>query len=113
MSTNTLLVLGDFKFEVFKCPLLQIGVQNGYTWGEQPSLGGAPKWHFMGLEAETWDLSGIAYPELSGPEPLAKLREEAKKGKPLRLIDGLGKNLGKWLIKSISENIDSLDQKGT
>lgn len=49
-------------------------------------------------------LSGVIIPEFAGGlHQFDNLRAEAEKGRPLKLIDGLGYIWGSWVIQSIEE----------
>lgn len=58
----------------------------------------------MGKGEQSMSFAGILSPhEQGGVKQIEAMRQEADKGKPLLLVDGLGVILGHWVIAQINE----------
>ncbi len=101
---GTMMALGDYRFSVNTAAYQSLKRQHAYRWQAQPRLQQKPLQQFIGLGEETLTLSGVIYPHFAGGlHQLDNMRAQAKRGKPLLLVDGLGFVWGLWVIQSISE----------
>lgn len=114
-----LMKLGPLSFEVMKTAYDRISEKTTYRWTELKRIGNSSRMQYLGKDNDTLDFSGTIYPLISGKSGLEyyqKLKDEAAKGKPMLMVDGLGKTHGKWVITSLSKEEsaitrDSLPQK--
>jgi len=84
-----------------------------HRWPAQERIGRAPARQYVGPGAETIDLEGTVYPYFrGGMGQVAGMRDIAGLGRPLRLVDGRGKNWGRWCIERIEETHTVFDGNG-
>ena len=108
-----LMSLGFFIFEINNVTFDKISENLQFNWSNQQKIGSYPDNQFIGIGENKITLTGIIIPELTksqnGLQPLTLM---AKTGKSWLLIDGHGRNIGQFFIKSISKNKSNLLEKG-
>lgn len=105
--------LGEYRFSISTAAYDNFERSSSWRWTEQSRIGRRPALQYAGPGKDDITLAGTIYPFYSGGiGQLPKMREMADTGKPLMLVDGLGKVWGKWCIKSISETQSSFLQGG-
>lgn len=101
---EVLLALGDYRFSIDTASYEQLERTDRYRWPTQQLIGRYPAAQFTGYEAPTIMLTGRVYPHWAGGiTQIEQMRVEAGEGKPLDLVDGLGRVWGLWSIVEIRE----------
>lgn len=104
MTTEVMLTLGTYQFEMTTAAHDSLQRSKAYRWVTQQRLGREPASQFVGPGVETISLKGKIYPHFHGGlGQIDKMREEADAGEPLSLVNGRGVNMGQWCIKSIGD----------
>ncbi len=114
MSDKTyFMALGDFRFSQEGASYEQLQRQINYRWQKLATVSNRPGYQFIGVDDERLEVSGAVFNyqanksvdsvQSVGNDPLVLMRDQAAKGVPLRLVLDNGKNLGLWLIKTVSE----------
>lgn len=99
-----LMMLGPFRFSLATAAYDELTRTSGWQWAEQPVIGSAPVLQFTGPRAETMTLRGRIIPGFTGGvEQLAQMRALAGFGRPMFLVDGMGRVHGNWVIETISD----------
>lgn len=110
VTDKVLMSLGGFKFEITKTAYSNLTRRARYRWSELKSLGAGSSMHFTGIDKDEISLDGSIFPQHAGQdgyEAFNKIRTEADKGEPIVMVDGLGKNHGKWVILGIEKRESS------
>lgn len=119
-----LLRLGRFVFEAAGPSYEAISKNYTYEWTKQKRLRSDNTLYWAGIDAYTINLSGTVYPEslfrgragnveqFLGTESLTELRRMGDSGQSWSLVDGVGRNLGKWVIKSFDINEEMFFENG-
>jgi len=114
MTTNVLLKLGDYKFSINSASFNELSKTSKYKWQSIERLGQVSALQFTGADNPTIQLTGTLYPYLgAGLKQIDNLNDNASKGKPLMLVDGLGNVHGYWCITQIEERHSALCANGT
>lgn len=108
---DVLLQLGGFTFAVQDVAPQTIGRSTSYRWAWVEKMQAMAAGQFTGPGEDTISLDGTYYPEFvsSGftlpfsADPLKRLRDLAALGLPVPLVDGLGNNLGQWVILAVTQ----------
>jgi phage protein U len=101
---GTLIMLGPFRFSLDSAAYDELTTTTSYEWAEQPRIGEAPSLQFTGPAAEQKTLRGRIIPGFTGGvEQLARMRVMAEQGRPLFMVDGVGRVHGNWVITSIAD----------
>ena len=99
-----LMLLGPFRFSCDTAPYDETSHATAWEWPEQPLIGQAPVLQYTGPRVETLRLRGRLFPgHTGGVEQLAQMRALAGFGKPMFLIDGMGRVYGNWVIEQITD----------
>lgn len=102
--SETLMALGDYRFSINTAAYQELKHSQAYRWQSQERILRKPAMQFMGEGEESMSFTGIVYPHVQGGvKQIEAMREEAGKGKPLLLVDGLGFIWGQWVIMQINE----------
>ena len=110
---QTLMALGDYRFAMNTAAYETLRRQQSYRWKPQQRLLQRPALQFTGLGEDIITLEGVVYPDLgAGFYQLANMREQANKGQPLLLVDGLGYVWGLWVIQRLTEQQTVLSPDG-
>lgn len=98
------MLLGPFRFSCATAPYDETSRVSSWDWKEQELIGQAPVLQYTGPRAETLTLRGRIIPGTTGGvEQLAQMRALAGFGKPMILIDGMGRVYGNWVIEGIAD----------
>lgn len=81
-------------------------------WVDLDIVASKPKTHQTGQDLETLRLSGKAARAL-GMERLDELRAMIDSRRPFPLVDGVGRNWGRWRIDKVNEQQSSVIDDGT
>lgn len=96
--------LGGFSFGISTAAYQELTRRTEYLWPGQQRFGKEKSLQFVGKGADTMTLSGVIYPGFRGGfQQVNQMRGMAGNGKPLSLIDGNGRLIGKWVITSVDE----------
>ena len=108
-----LIKLGQFIFAQRTLAFQEQTQTTSFTWQMQSPIGTAPTLQFLGPDAGTIILRGITLPpEFGSIHEMQKLKDIAKQGEPLLMIDAIGEERGKWCIKKITETKSIFDNNG-
>lgn len=111
--TKPLFQLGSFQFDLPNGVPQTLERSASYRWEEQDRLLRDPAHQFLGPGTQEITLDGTLFPGFSGRQTtMETLREEAAKGEPQMLTDGLGRVYGKWGVKQIREGLDTFAPGG-
>lgn len=104
ISGNIMMALGNYRFGLPTAAYQQLQRTHTYRWPEQQRMGREPAMQFTGPGGETIELEGVIHPHYKGGlGQLDAMRAEAATGKPLLLVDGRGRQWGKYCIMEIRE----------
>lgn len=109
-----LATLGLFVFELKSAPLATLARDTAQRWKTQDRVGKPPAAQWTGPGDDALTLDGVLMPELTGnrARTLDVLRDMAARGKAWSLIDGEGKNQGRWFIEKVTERASGLTLTG-
>ncbi|WP_321392861.1 phage tail protein [Emcibacter sp.] len=103
-TSGSMMALGEFRFSVNTAAFQELRRVSQYNWQSQNVVGSNPVLQFTGAGEQTITLPGVIYPEYKGGlGQLDTMRALAGKGEPLIMMDGLGRNMGKWVIVTVEE----------
>jgi hypothetical protein len=98
------MALGDYRFGLSTAAYQELNRTNSWRWPTVDRIGARPASQFVGPGEDGIQMSGVIYPHFKGGlGQLDAMRAEADKGEPLILVDGTGKNWGKYVITDIRE----------
>lgn len=101
---GTLIILGPFRFSLATACPDEISRSSSWDWKEIERIGTAPALQFTGPRAEAILLRGRIIPGFTGGvEQIAQMRALAGMGKPLFLVDGMGRVHGNWVIEAVDD----------
>lgn len=104
IGAAVMLQLGSFQFGISTAAYQELNRRSGYRWASQDLYGKEPALQFTGPESQTIALTGTIYTEYRGGNgQLATMRSLAAGGRPLNLVEGSGRMLGRWVIESVEE----------
>ena len=99
-----LMALGLFTFEIGTAAFQDLVRRTEWRHAETPRFGARPASQFLGPGAETFSLSGIVLPGLSGRHSAIRtLRDMAASGEAHALVDARGTVHGDCVIVSLDE----------
>lgn len=99
-----MLMLGNFRFSVNQATYQSKSRTTSYRWAKQDRLFTEPALQFIGPGSDSMTLQGVILPQYKGGlQQVEYMRQEARKGNSLLLVEGSGKVLGYWVIESIAE----------
>lgn len=111
--SETMMALGCYRFSLDSAAYQELRRSNAYRWQAQGRLQRLPAQQFLGPGNETLDLKGVIYPQYRGGfKQLDVMREQAGKGEPLLLVDGLGFIWGQWVVQQVDETRSMLITNG-
>lgn len=100
-----MMALGAYRFSIESAAYQELKHSHAFRWQAQERLLRRPAMQFIGAGEESIELSGVIYPHFRGGlTQLNAMRQEASKGQPLLLVDGLGFVWGQWVIVQIDED---------
>lgn len=109
---NTLIALGEFRFAVDTATFDQLEQLYEWRWESNAIIDEYPAHQYVGPDTPEITFRGTVYPSLvarmgTANDPpirqIAALREQANRGVPLDLVDGMGRVWGLWVILRIEE----------
>jgi phage protein U len=101
---TVLFTLGQYQFSVDNAAADSLSRTKNYRWQAQNRLGRDPSQQYIGPGKTSIQIQGTIYPHFRGGlGQIDSMKAEAQDGKALDLVDGRGKNLGKFVIKSIQD----------
>lgn len=110
---QTMMALGDYRFSVDTAAYQSWQRSIAYRWPQQERIGREPASQFVGPGTDSITLEGTIYPAYKGGlGQLDAMRDMAGAGKPLLLVNGLGRIHHKWCITQIDEGQSTFMQAG-
>ena len=104
MAERVMLGLGEFRFEVSTLAYQKFSLNQSWRWQEQARINRDPALQFVGRNVDEIELDGVIYPSFKGGlGQIEAMRSLADAGKPLQLVDGLGRIWGAWVITEIGD----------
>ena len=104
MAERVMLGLGEFRFEVDALAYQTLSFSQSWRWPEQARIGRDPALQFVGRNVGSIELDGVIYPSFKGGlGQIEAMRALANAGRPLQLVDGLGRIWGAWVITEIGD----------
>ena len=104
MAERVMLGLGEFRFEIATLAYQKFSLSQPWRWQEQARIHRDPALQFVGRNIGEIELDGVIYPSFKGGlAQVEAMRALADVGKPLQLVDGLGRIWGGWVITEISD----------
>lgn len=104
LGATVMLQLGAFQFSVNTAAYQELSRKSNYRWAQQDLYGRIPGQQYTGPGVETISLQGTVYTEYRGGiGQIESMRAQARRGKPLLLINGYGGLMGRWVITDIEE----------
>lgn len=113
IGRTIMLQLGSFQFGLSTAAYQDLTRRAGWRWASQERFGQEPALQSTGPESQAMTLAGVIYAEFrGGTGQLDALRSLGGQQQPLRLVDGNGKLLGRWVIESVEEKQSVFASKG-
>lgn len=104
MAERVMLGLGEFRFEIATLAYQKFSLNQSWRWQEQARINRDPSMQFVGRNVGEIELDGVIYPSFRGGlGQVDAMRYLADAGKPLQLVDGLGRIWSTWVITEISD----------
>ncbi|MBR3371162.1 MAG: phage tail protein [Rhodobacteraceae bacterium] len=104
MIATVLMGLGAFRFGVTGGSYQSLRRTAEYRWASQDRLGRDPALQFTGPGNEEITLEGTIHPHFRGGlRQIEFMRQAARTGEPMMLVDGLGFVFRRWAIMSVEE----------
>jgi uncharacterized protein len=101
---GTLMLFGPFRFALDSAAYDELQRRTTWEWAEQSLIGSEPAQQFTGKNAEEITMRGRLVPGWTGGvEQLARLRALGDMGRPLPLVDGMGRVYGLWVLTAVTE----------
>lgn len=112
--SNIMLSLGGLSFSMSRLAYDTLVLSQEYRWSAQARINRDTALQFVGRDTADIDIDGVMFPSFNHGKlsDIESLRALADKGKPHILIDGLGRNWGKWAISAISDTRTLLADNG-
>ena len=107
-----ILALGSFIFSIDTAAYQTLQLSASYPWASAPRFANSSGYQATGLEERRVSLSGTVYPTFRGDGSLERLRLMASAMTPLPMVDGRGRYLGLWVVKSVNETRSLLFDDG-
>ncbi|GAB6178395.1 phage tail protein [Desulfobaculum senezii] len=102
--SDIMMKLGRYAFGLNSAAYDQVQRSTAYRWAAQERHGREAALQFLGPGEESISLSGVVYPHFRGGlSQVEDMRREAGQGKPLLLVDGLGRIHGRWVVLNVDE----------
>lgn len=103
MTNVVMMKLGNFQFSLPTAAYQELEERHAWRWNKQGRLGRKPAHQYVGPDSGTIDMSGTIYPHFRGGLGQIKtLKAEGDKGEPLLMVDGFGKDWGKYCMLELS-----------
>ena len=102
---KTMLALGDFRFSVDTAAYQQLRKVASWRWAKKDTASGKPGLDYIGPDLQEVNMNGTIYPHYKGGlGQVSKMKIMGDSGTPQRLVNGLGNDLGLWVISRLQEN---------
>lgn len=99
-----MMALGTFVFSLDTLAYQTLQRQTAWRHSSSERVGARAVHQFVGPGDDTFELSGLVAPELTGDvASLDTVRAMADEGRPLALVDGTGVVYGAFVVASLSE----------
>ena len=99
-----LLLLGPFRFSLATAAYDEFTRSSQWDWKEVDRVGIMPALQFTGPRNDSITLRGRIIPGFTGGvEQVAQMRALADLGRPLFMVDGMGRVHGNWVIEAVSD----------
>ncbi|CAN7258916.1 phage tail protein [Variovorax sp. LjRoot84] len=109
-----MMAFGQFVFSLPTLAYQDLQRQTSWRHASNSRIGARPSRQFVGPGDDTFNLSGLLAPELTGSTAaLDELREMANAGAAWPLVDGNGIVYGQFVIESLNETKTLFMQDGT
>jgi phage protein U len=103
--SEIMLALGDYRFSTSTAAWERLSRSDTFRWATSERLQRRPAKQFIGPGSTKIEIAGRIYPHYRGGlGQVAAMREQAAKGEPLMLVDGIGNVWGQFVILSVSED---------
>lgn len=99
--------LGKFQFSIRKATYESIKTQYEFSWSSIPRIGVLPALQFTGENNPTLTIQAQIATVITGNKGLLLVDDlllEARKKKPLEMVDSEGVSLGQWVIVGIERD---------
>ncbi|KTF40686.1 phage tail protein [Xanthomonas translucens] len=105
---------GTFVFSLSTLAYQELQRQQSWRFGASERMGARAALQYLGEGEDTIDLSGVLAPELTGSrDSLDTLRELARDGQALPLVDGAGVVHGNFVLTGLRETHSVFFSDGT
>lgn len=102
--SNIMLKLGVYSFSLSTAAYDNLRRIADYRWAVHEPIGNHPVMQYVGPGGTMIELSGSIFPRFKGGlDQIDRMRDEAGRGEPLALVNGLGHHLGRWCIERVEE----------
>ncbi len=109
----TMMTLGSFEFSLATLAYQTLQRQTAWRYASTSRIGARPTCQSIGPGDETFTLSGLLAPELTGTLASLDLLEMMQQaGQAYPLIDGLGRVYGAFVIESLTQNQTYFTREG-
>ena len=113
MAEFVMMALGPFRFEVGRSTYQSLVMSQSWRWPEQARIGRDAALQFTGRDPAEIRLQGVLFPGFDGGlRQVEEMRTLADQGKPLQLVDGLGRVWGAWVIVEVADTRSVLMDNG-
>lgn len=103
-GADVMMSLGGFRFGLNTAAYQELSRTTEQRWAAQDRFGQDAALQHTGPGPETMTLPGVVYPEFRGGfAQVDRMRELAGRGRPLSLITGTGRVLGRYVIERVEE----------
>ncbi|SDZ71299.1 hypothetical protein SAMN05518854_11771 [Variovorax sp. YR266] len=101
---SMMMALGQFVFSLDTLAYQELQRQMKWRHASNSRIGARPARQFLGVGDDTFNLSGVLMPELTGSTAsLDELREMGNLGASWPLVDGMGIVYGLYVIEGLTE----------
>lgn len=112
-TARYMMKLGHYVFSVHRAAYQTLSRTTQYRWQAQERVGRLAAQQFTGRGEDSITLNGIIYPHFQGGlGQVYAMRIEAGRGRPLMLVDGMGRIWNRWVINQIEETQSVFDSDG-
>src|SRR5579871_3694566 len=114
MSQPTLYTLGALAFQVTPWSMNSVAAGRAADWAPKDIIGAMRPREFVGVGDEKIEFTGKLFPHTFPDRKNSRqlLDDMRRSGSPYHLMRGDGKNMGWYVIESVTEEESFLDRKG-
>ncbi len=113
-QSMVMMAVGPYRFSLSTAAYQQLERESSWRWASVDLLGARPQQQYIGPNADTVRMSGAIYPHFRGGlGQVDQMRAAAGGGEPLTVVDGTGRNWGRWAIRSVRETQATFFSNGT